>query len=219
MRKIILFTLLLIHINYVHADVSSTSINYGDIGFNALKNNDYPKAFYNLNLACENKNYKSCSNLGYMYAKGKGLDTDKIKAAGLYKIACDNGIFASCVNLGNLYHDGDNTGYLTRDYKKAAGLYKIACDNIYKGCEELGSIYLIEESTCRNRPEVIGCKNLGNYFLEIGLNSNKDAMKLLEKACLKGNIQCGIVGYRYTTGNSIKIDLYKAKSFIKFIVI
>ena len=60
----------------------SVGISYymGDNGF--MK--DYEKAAKFFVKACNGNNYKTCSNLGFMYSTGQGVVIDPDKAAELY---------------------------------------------------------------------------------------------------------------------------------------
>jgi len=41
--------------------------------------------------ACDGGNMESCSNLGFMYEKGRGMNRNYTEAVKLYRKACDGG--------------------------------------------------------------------------------------------------------------------------------
>nr|WP_315060510.1 tetratricopeptide repeat protein [uncultured Campylobacter sp.] len=47
-----------------------------------------------------------CSNLGFAYANGRGVEQDYTKASEFYAKACNMGNGGGCYNLGNLYAQG-----------------------------------------------------------------------------------------------------------------
>ena len=49
--------------------------------------------------ACDSGNMLGCSNLGSMYADGKGVEKDLGKAAELFKKACNGGEMLACSGL------------------------------------------------------------------------------------------------------------------------
>jgi hypothetical protein len=56
--------------------------------------------------ACEAGNATACTNLGVLYAQGRGVTKDVGRARELYEQGCDDGNATGCVNLGVLYEDG-----------------------------------------------------------------------------------------------------------------
>lgn len=85
--------------------------------------------------ACNAGDIKACSNLGFMYANGKGnAPQSYVYAAKYFKKACEAGDVISCSNMGVLYQKGlgvvQNIPYALDLYTYAcnAGLQE-ACDN------------------------------------------------------------------------------------------
>ena len=70
-------------------------------------NKDYDKAFESFKKACDGGDMLGCSNLGSMYADGKGVEKDLGKAAELFKKACNGGEMLGCRNLGIMYDNGN----------------------------------------------------------------------------------------------------------------
>lgn len=56
-------------------------------GLDALKTNDYQKAYDIFSQSCKLKNPNGCYNLAVMYDFAEGIPKDFIKAAELYKMA------------------------------------------------------------------------------------------------------------------------------------
>ena len=71
--------------------------------------------------ACDGNNYKTCSNLGFMYSNAQGVARDYDKAAELYIKACEGGDVFGCQNVGAMYLKGE--GVKSRRRKRAR-LYK-----------------------------------------------------------------------------------------------
>ena len=101
----------------------SVGISYymGDNGFTK----DYEKAAKFFAKACDGNNYKTCSNLGFMYSTGQGVVIDPDKAAELYVKACEGGDVFGCQNVGAMYLKGQG---VKADAIKGLGYIKIACD-------------------------------------------------------------------------------------------
>ena len=74
-----------------------------------------------------------CSNLGFAYANGRGVEQDYVKASEFYVKACDMGNGGGCHNLGNLYAQGrgvkDDANAAEKYLKKACEMEpELACD-------------------------------------------------------------------------------------------
>ncbi len=77
-----------------------------------------------------------CSNLGFAYANGRGVEQDHVKASEFYAKACEMGNGGGCYNLGNLYAQGrgvkEDTNAAEKYLKKACEMEpELAC-NRYK---------------------------------------------------------------------------------------
>jgi hypothetical protein len=131
--------------------------------------------------ACDDGDARSCTNLGLMYATGRGgLMKDETRAVALYQRACDTGNADGCNNLGNAYQDG--RGGVTKDLVRPVALFQRACD--------AGSAN--------------GCNNLGNRYFggEGGLTQDPArAVALYQRACDAGNGSgCNNLGVQYARG-------------------
>ena len=69
------------------------------------------------------------STLGYLYAKGLGVDQNYVKSAEWIKKAAENGELQSMYNLAGLYMDGLG---VEKSYKKAEELYRSSLLNGFK---------------------------------------------------------------------------------------
>jgi TPR repeat protein len=49
--------------------------------------------------ACSAGNALGCSNLGALYARGRGVQRNVVQAQRLFLLACENGSAAGCNNL------------------------------------------------------------------------------------------------------------------------
>ncbi len=65
---------------------------------------DEAKAAMLYEKACDQNFSMACSNLGYVYEKGKGVEKDLAKAVKLYEKACSDN--EGCTELGLLYANG-----------------------------------------------------------------------------------------------------------------
>lgn len=85
--------------------------------------------------ACDRGSAQDCSRLGDLYLSGRGVGTDRLRAAALYQQACDGNIPTACVSLGALYQEGRA---VAKDEERAALLYRQGCDaGLEAGCERL----------------------------------------------------------------------------------
>ena len=78
-----------------------------------------------LQKACDDGNAISCSNLGFLYANGRGVRQDYKKASELYFKACDMGYADGCYNLGVSYDNGQG---VRQDKRTAKEYFGKACD-------------------------------------------------------------------------------------------
>ena len=61
---------------------------------------DYQKAAELYSKACDMGDEAGCSNLGFAYANGRGIEQDHVKASEFYTKACDMGNGGGCYDLG-----------------------------------------------------------------------------------------------------------------------
>ncbi|GAA8373109.1 hypothetical protein HpBT211_02140 [Helicobacter pylori] len=105
------------------------------LGIKSYEKQDFSKARKYFEKACGLNNGGGCSNLGFLYEYGQGVEKDLIKAAYLYSRACELKDGWGRSFLGVLYYNGDG---VKQDSKKAAALFEKACKLGYKkACEML----------------------------------------------------------------------------------
>lgn len=69
---------------------------YGDEDVNLLQ--DYSKALYYYEIACESKHSDGCYWAGVLYRNGQGVKSNKTQAKELFGKACDLGFQTGCDN-------------------------------------------------------------------------------------------------------------------------
>ncbi|WP_457748749.1 hypothetical protein [Sulfurimonas sp.] len=74
--------------------------------------------------SCDGGYIDGCNKVATLYAWGRGVKQDYIKASQLYKKACDKGNQLACYNLGNMYGSGDG---VKQDFSKQNKFFKKAC--------------------------------------------------------------------------------------------
>ena len=93
-------------------------------GYEAYEAKDYARARARFDQACKGGDALGCSNLGFMFLKGKGGEQNKAQARALYNQACKGGDAAACYNLGVMFETGEG-GPL--GLARARELYDQAC--------------------------------------------------------------------------------------------
>ncbi len=88
---------------------------------------------------CEAGDWRSCTDLGKMYAKGQGVVQDYARAVQLFQKGCNGGDAHGCTNLGIMYDNGQG---VVQDYAQAVQLYQKGCNGgDAHGCSHLGTMY------------------------------------------------------------------------------
>ncbi len=125
-----------------------------------------------------------CTELGDMYANGRGVPRDPARAQELYERACQGGAPDVCNTLGEIC---EKTGDLSGGLDKAAAYYRTACEGRSSaGCLNLGRYYAAREETAR-------------------------AAELYERSCGDGwAAACHQLAAAYEQGEGIARDLPKA---------
>lgn len=128
-------------------------------------------------LSCDVGMVPACVDLAGIYAEGKSVAKDELKAAKLYSKACDDGVKRACVNAGNIYSNH-------KIYDKAAIEWQKAC-NTYgdgKSCLNLEKLF---KRTCDNG-NYENCFNLANLYrygaIEVKVDI-QEAKSLYKFAC------------------------------------
>lgn len=79
---------------------------------------------------CNQLDRDSCSNLGFHYEYGFGVEPDSLKAAVLYELACDDDPGLNCIHLSSGHFAGPpyTAGDVHPEWATAASVYQRACD-------------------------------------------------------------------------------------------
>ena len=152
--------------------------------------------------ACHGGEAQGCTNLGWMYEKGREVVQDEAKAVTLYQQGCDGGNARGCTNLGWMYAEGRE---VVQDEAKAVTLYQQGCDGgNAQGCTNLGIMYAEGREVVQDEAKAVtlyqqgcdggnaqGCTNLGIMY-EKGTGVAQDeakAVTLYQKSCDGGEAQ------------------------------
>lgn len=115
----------------------------------AWERGDFSTTATNLHTACNAGDPLACSNLGVLYATGKGVPRSDERAAQLYGTACSAGIGIACSNLGWFQEWG--MGGLRADPAEAAGNYQRACSaGTGVACRNLGVLHAVGKGVSRD---------------------------------------------------------------------
>ena len=174
--------------------------------------------------ACQGGSAISCSNMGFLYKNGIGVNPDSRQSARFYRQACYEGYAGGCTDLGMLHQDGI---WMDADPLRAAELFRQGCDaGSARGCTNLGVSYekglgvdpdpqeaarLYQQGCDEGDPS--GCTNLGFFLLEgIGMDPNlQEAKRLFEHACEEGDAAgCTNLGVLYHEGTGVMPDPQEA---------
>lgn len=133
---------------------------------------DYSKALYFYEIACEAKHSYGCYTAGWLYKNEKGVEKNFFKAKQFYEKACHLKYADGCNSLGVLYENGQGT---RQDFSKAFQYYKIACDlNSYYGCNNLAWLYHSGQGVKSNKAQA---KELFGKACDLGFQTGCDNYK------------------------------------------
>jgi len=180
-------------------------------------------------LECDGGSAHDCTNLGWMYHIGEGVDQDNAKAMSLFRQGCDGGDGIGCSYLGLMYY----TGYaVDQDKAKAVSLYRQGCDaGNAPDCTNLGWMYSNGEGVDQDKAKAVslyrqgcdagnapGCTHLGfmyNNGSEVDQNKAK-AVSLYRQGCDGGDAKgCSHLGLKYNNGDGVDQDKAKAVSLFR----
>lgn len=191
------------------------------------------KSLYEKACHAENPDPTACSNLGYMYKTGKGVEADAQTATDLYARSCENGSLLGCTNYAGRLAAGDG---VERDVTEAEDLLSNACTSGFfdacgpwlairaRGCPEgdacgdepvaLPEEASIYEASCREGGDPVACVAYG-AVLENGYGDvEKDpaeAFEHFEASCDAGvQLACYKAADYYRAGTAVKQDSQKA---------
>ena len=173
---------------------------------------------------CEGGNAAGCTNLGFLFEDGLGVDKDPARAAELYTQGCEGGNAVGCTNLGVLFENGLG---VDKDPARAAELYTQGCEGGNAvGCTNLG--FLFENGLSVDKDpgraaelytqgceggHAVGCTNLG-FLFQNGLGVDEDparAAELYTQGCEGGNaLGCTNLGFLFQNGLGVDKDPARA---------
>ena len=111
----------------IEMDCTSSMVLLGDILIDG-NDSDKQEALALFKRAYENGDNMGSRNLGYCYAIGLGVPTDKAKASEWYIISAKSGNAKAQCNIGVLYEYGHG---VEKDYSKAAEWFRRSAENGY----------------------------------------------------------------------------------------
>jgi TPR repeat protein len=118
---------------------SSTTAADFNKGLEAFNSGDFKTALQEWNSLAEQGDSKGQFNLGFMYAKGKGVEQDYSKALYWYKKAAEQGLTRAQNNIGTIYDNGIG---VPKDDAKALHWYRKAAEQgNANGQSNLGFMY------------------------------------------------------------------------------
>ena len=162
-----------------------------------------------LESRCENKETKSCFELGNKFGESKNYQ----KAGEFYKKACELKHAGACSNVGVLY---DMDYIKDVNNKNAAKFYQKGCElNDGFGCARLGFVYTLDKNYQKSKELfLIACElKDGDGYYGLGLlyydgngveQDAKKAKELFEKSCDLGHAAgCNSLGMMcFIAGNT-----------------
>jgi TPR repeat protein len=188
-----------------------TAISYAD-DFSKAKaaydNGQFTKSINLYSKACKNRDGKLCTQLGWLYDNGLGIERDPLKSVDLYTKGCNYGDGLACGFIGGMYSQGRVVG--NSDDMKALGFFK-------KGCALNNSISCIAMTNIQAKHGIYNKKDLAKAYSVFGFNNNYDEERKNKiNSCDNGNIKdCAVVGVLYINGqNGFPKDFNKGVSFL-----
>jgi len=182
------------------------------------RNHNYDKAILFAKKTCDLGNSIGCTNLGFLYEKGKNGTINLHKALKFYSKACDLKSGQGCHNIGRMYERGKGISF---NLTKAIEFYSKACDlKNGQGCNALGLLYEKDIEVKQDYTKAKkyyekaieynyswGYNNLG-LFYKLGRGVPKNytkAKELFEKGCQKKNgTACNNLGRLYDKGLGVE---------------
>ena len=103
----------------------------------ADEDEEYALAADALGAACDDRRAEACADLGDLYALGRSLQIDQIRASRLYKAACEGGFAEACTTWGDRLVNGLG---VSADVERGREVFKAACDKdrVASSCRMLG---------------------------------------------------------------------------------
>jgi TPR repeat protein len=152
---------------------------------------------------------RACTNIGIMYAQGRGVAKDETKAVEFYEKGCKYNDPAGCLALGIALLSG--TG-VAKDPAKAAQAFEKACDRSdLRGCADLGFLLITGQGVAKDEAKAVqlfqkacdggnatGCNNIYGYHAT---------------ACQAGDAERCLEGARWAQAKLKKADLPEGVQF------
>ena len=120
-----LMAMLLFAALHVGALSPATAADF-DKGMTAYRSGDYQAALAEWRPLAESGHAAAQNNLGFMYAKGRGVAQDDAKVIAWYRRAAEQGLADSQYNLGLMFTDGEG---VPKDFVRAHVWYSLAKSN------------------------------------------------------------------------------------------
>jgi TPR repeat protein len=168
--------------------------------------------------ACDGGYSQACTNLGWMYENGRGVNKDLTAAVRLYQRGCDGATCSlpnnlGCVNLGRAFRDGNgveaNQVVATRLFRQVCSRTPVPGSsedeaNIARACSLAGTASLFGNGVQRDIREALallekgcaagdtfGCYNLGTIHDNgAGVTADKNrAITYYQRACDRGDTE------------------------------
>jgi TPR repeat protein len=170
--------------------------------------------------ACNSGIAGSCTDLGWFYENGFGVNRSDAQAVALYRKACDGGNMRGCNDLGLMHENGRGVG---KDEDEAVELYRKGCDGADAlACKNLGNMFANGKGVGKDDKQAIdlyrksrdtglaaGCTELAvGYFNGKGVSKDYNlAFAAYHKACDGGDAGgCNSLGGMYINGQGVTKD-------------
>jgi hypothetical protein len=204
---------------------------------------DLVRAAADYERGCDLGSSTACTNLGFLYERGRGVAEDQARAVALYQQGCDGSScrasnLGGCVNVGRAYRDGIGA---EKNEEKAAGIFREACDRKEskddlhaaeggaRACSLLGGLYIAGEGIPKDLEQgrdfsVLGCErgdSFGCFNAAICFSSGAEAdpakaASYFDRACALGDGEsCHELAAAYGKGNGVTKDAARAKTLEK----
>lgn len=194
---------------------------------------DRARTLYEKACQADTPDPTACSNLGYMYKTGNGVEADAARATELYARSCKLGSLLGCTNYAGRLATGDG---VERRVEGAEALLENACNSGFfdgcgqwiamhaRGCPDADSCgddpttlpqkSAVYEASCADGDKPVACTAYG-AVLENGYGDvEKDqagALARFEAACKAGvQLACYKTADYYRTGTTVDQDNARA---------
>jgi TPR repeat protein len=191
---------------------------------------DSSTAFSYFLEACRLGKGAGCTDVGFMFEKGKGVMPDLERGVEFYGRGCDLGNMIGCANLGYMHQNAKGT---PQSDPAAAVAYKKACEGGEgRGCcdygflaengrhgaaADLGVAFAFYQRACELK-NMIGCANLGYMHMNGKGTTASDAQAAVYflQACEGGEGRgCTDYGYLLENGRGLAQSLEQAAAFYR----